>query len=284
MKSIDKEVQEKTLKLLDEGLSAEKIARQLKISSRTVRRIRKTKRPAIQKSKGGRPAKLCETTKGHIKRKIMSGQPDNAVQVANQLRNESIVDISAKSVRRTLKELGMKAVIKQKKPPLLPRHRRERMEFAQRYKEWTIDDWKEVIWSDETKINPLGCDGRKWVWKRSGSALTDQQVQGRVKFGGGNLKMWGCMTAHGVGYCCKIDGGLDKELYTTILEEDLLGTLEYYGLQRGEIIFQQDNDSKHRSDVACHWLANNGIDLLQWPSCSPDLNPIEYLGFISRAS
>ena len=34
--------------------------------------------------------------------------------------------------------------------------------------------------------------------------------------------VWGCMTIQGVGYMCKIDGRMDTELYTTILQDDLL--------------------------------------------------------------
>ena len=59
----------------------------------------------------------------------------------------------------------MTPVVKRKRPLLKPHHRRARMEFAERHLEWTIEDWKKVIWSDETKINCLGSDGRKYVWK-----------------------------------------------------------------------------------------------------------------------
>ena len=61
------------------------------------------------------------------------------------------------------------------------------------------------------------------MWKREGEALSDRLVEGTVKFGGG--MMWGCICWDGVGYTCQIDGKMDAELYTQILEEDFQATL-----------------------------------------------------------
>ena len=54
------------------------------------------------------------------------------------------------------------------------------MDFAIRHKDWTMGDQKRVVQSDETKINHLGSDGKKWAWKRAGEGLSDRLVEGTV--------------------------------------------------------------------------------------------------------
>jgi DDE superfamily endonuclease len=166
---------------------------------------------------------------------------------------------------------------KVKKPLLRPRHIKQRLDFAYKYQHWTESDWARVIWSDETKINRLASDGRQWVWKKAGAPLTAQHVKPTVKFGGGSVMIWGCMTVHGVGLMCRIEGKMDASLYKEILEDELQGTVDYYGMDREDIVFQQDNDSKHTSRLAQKWFKHNNFKLLDWPAQSPDLNPIEHL-------
>jgi len=172
---------------------------------------------------------------------------------------------------------GMKAVVKKKRPLLTKKHMKDRLDFAITHKDWTVEDWKRVVWSDETKINHLGSDGRKWVWKKAGEGLSNRLVEGTKKFGGGSLMMWGCMLWEGVGYGCKIDGRMDGELYVKILDDKLQASLDYYGKTSDDIIFQQDNDPKHTSGRASKWFKNHQYQVLSWPSQSLDLNPIEHL-------
>ena len=117
-----------------------------------------------------------------------------------------------------------------------------------------MEDWKKVIWSDETKINCLGSDGHKWTWKRAGEGLNDRLVVGTLKFGGGSLMMWGCMTWEGVGFASKIDGRMNGDLSRHILKDELQQTLEYYGPNPPDIIFQQGNDPKHTCRLVKNWL------------------------------
>ena len=87
----------------------------------------------------------------------------------------------------------MKAVTKKKKLLFLAISQKKCLAFAFKYQNWTVEDWKRVIWSDEIKINRIGLDGKQWVWKQVGQGLIDHEVQDTVKFGGGNIMVWGCM-------------------------------------------------------------------------------------------
>ncbi len=122
---------------------------------------------------------------------------------------------------------------------------KSRLEFAKKHQEWTADDWKRVIFSDETKINRFNSDGRSWAWFREAGELDSRTVHQIPKHGGGGVMIWGCMAWQGVGYMCKIDGNMDQHLYKTILEDDLMKTIDFYDLDSSKIIFQHDNDPKH---------------------------------------
>ena len=52
---------------------------------------------------------------------------------------------------------------------------------------WSLTDWHKIIWSDESKFNLFGSDGRIYVRRRVGEEYLPQCVQQMVKFGGGSV-------------------------------------------------------------------------------------------------
>ncbi|QRV86894.1 Transposase [Ceratobasidium sp. AG-Ba] len=258
---------------LDAGHKYAQIRRDARVSHGTISNVRSEYRPDIKTATAGLPRKLSQTAVRYAVRLVTHNNHVSAVQATRMLCELSGGLISPETVCCALKE----AVKQVKKLKLTRKAKLERIAFAEAHLHWTIDDWWRVLWSEETKINRLGSDGIKWAWTRGAGKLNDNMVVGRGNFGGGLIMFCGCMGYKGTVNGCKLERTLNKEVYLEILGDDMERSQEDLGLEPGEVIFRHDNASAHKAKVCLNWLDESGIEVMEWPAYSSDLNSIENL-------
>ena len=176
---------------------------------------------------GGWPSKLSACDKKSIICQITTGKLDNAVQATHFINSIIPNPVNPQTVRNALKEAGLCSAMKKKVPMLKAAYHACCLKFAEYHQNWTVEDWKRVLWSDETKINQIGSDGKVYVWEQRGEPVSDHTTTPTVKHGGGNnLMVWGCMGWNGVGKLVEVEGKMNTEQYCVILEDGMVESFE----------------------------------------------------------
>src|SRR6266567_5088026 len=185
MKSISTEKHSSVVSLLNEGYSHCQIQARSGVGKGTIARISKEVEGNKENHPGGHPSKLSPHDKQSIIHQIRSGKLDNAVQATQFINSTISTPITPQTVRNVLKEAGFQSATKKKVPMLKGSHHQQHLKFAQYHQSWTVEDWKRVLWTDETKINRIGSDGKVYVWKQRGEPVSDRATTPTVKHGGG---------------------------------------------------------------------------------------------------
>ena len=90
------------------------------------------------------------------------------------------------------------------------------------------------------------------------------------------VHVWGCFSQRGFGCLELFTENLNAQKMLQIYERGLLrSATKMFGADTADWILQENNDPKHRSRLCTAWKTENGITTLDWPSQSPDANPIE---------
>lgn len=264
------------------GRSNRQIARELKLNRRTVDyNVNKYKNRASFSNvkRTGRPRATTSADDRQIVITSKRNRRKTAPEIAAEINRGREKSISVTTVQRRLRSAGLFGRIAMRKPLLRKQNKVKRLEWAREHQHWTLEQWKKVLWTDESKFEIFGSRRRMFVRRSAGERAAEQCIAPTVKHGGGSVMVWGCFAGAFRGDLIKIDGVLRKERYREILED--------HGISSGlriigeNFVFQQDNDPKHTSKICRQYLEEmeqeGRISVMKWPPQSPDLNPIELL-------
>ena len=169
--------------------------------------------------------------------------------------------VSPRTVRRRLRQVGLRARRPHVGIILTRRHRQERLRWARAHFNWRRVRWNTVIFSDESRFRLMNAYGRIRVHRRRGERYADacvNQVDG-----------------HNRSSVMVINDNLTVQRYRDrVLAREVVPFINQNG---PGLTLQQDNARPHTARIVQVYLRRQHVNVLPWPDKSPGFSPIEHI-------
>ncbi|KAG0427205.1 hypothetical protein HPB47_025712 [Ixodes persulcatus] len=164
MARVNRETRLQIVKLSQDGLSQKAIHGLMGHTLSTINRIVKRYREDGTVDDRRRGKSRPRTTTDDEDRLIIAAVVDEPFLTAVGIKRELGLAASEKTIRRRLKEAGLTCCNNNSKHSLTSRHREIRRCFATEYGEWTVDQWRGVVFTNESTVC-CKWDKNRQAWK-----------------------------------------------------------------------------------------------------------------------
>ena len=270
-------IRRRVVALREEGYKQADVAGFMGISQSAVSKILRHVRETQQLGPGKSPGRPRLTTRRDDRRLINLCRRNRKMPASRLrllLRQHHGIHISRQTVNRRLVDSGYRARRMVKCPRLTAQHRAARLRWAREHRVFQLGHWRHVVFTDESRYILERQDGRQRVRRLRGENLRDDCVQESRQGGGGSVMVWGGIHHGGKTELVVPEENVNAAMYRDILENHCLPhARQVYG---NNFRLQDDNARPHRANAVRQFLEAEGVEQLEWPACSPDMNPIEH--------
>jgi transposase len=228
--------------------AAQEIDDFLSIPQSTIRSVIKKyeeKDVKVPSPRSGRPSKLSKTDATALVLGVKRN-PQEQFGYHQTTLVQANIEVCLNTVKKYLKEMGYGSYSMVHKPLLTSVHKRNRRHWAMEHKDWTLDQWKSVIWSDKSLFTVMGNDSFRKVIRKEGERYQERYIMPIPNFGKGSVMVWGCFWSGGYSPLVTMKGSVDQAVYIKCLEDHLLPWSENVKEEeKTDFIFQEDGATCH---------------------------------------
>jgi len=195
-----------------------------------------------------------------------------------QLKTNIGIDLNARTLNATLRAHEISHWLALKRSKLISEAALIRLKWAKKHKDWTVNQWRKVIWSDEASVARRSDKTREWVFETFKQKWDRDKVMKISNEKTFFIMIWGAFwdSERSNLYLLDRDFEFKKHGYSAVFYIQILNH-NLTDIWKSGLVFMQDNASIHRARKSKLWFQENGIEVMEWPPYSPDLNPIENL-------
>ncbi|GFT72577.1 transposable element Tcb1 transposase [Trichonephila clavipes] len=184
--------------------------------------------------------------------------------------------LSVATVRRILHMNGLYARVPRVCVPLSIQLRGDRLKWCREHGNWTVSDWGNGMFTDESRFALEPNDKRIRIWRKQGTRNQPQNITEHHAFRGESIMVW---TGTSLGYRTNLHifkrGSVTAVRYRDEVLESIVRLLA--AAVGSTFVLIDDNARHHRADIVDDYLESEGIVRIAWPAYSPDLYLIETL-------
>ncbi|GBN43971.1 Transposable element Tcb2 transposase [Araneus ventricosus] len=266
-------------KRLEAGQSQVQIRRDFNLTPSVVCNLRKQFQDtgSIERKPGqGRPRATTATEDRYLSIIARRNRGATASQLSRDLYAATRTRVLRVPVSKRLHETGLFARRPAVCVPLTSTNRSVRLAWCREHRDWRMDQWATVLFTDEFRFS-LNTDSRRtFIWREPGTRYPPSNVREIDHYGGGGLMVWAGIM---------LDGRTPLQVFergtvTGVRYRDEI--LEpYVRLFRGavgsEFILMDNNARPHRALLVDEFLESENIRRMDLSARSPDLSPIEHV-------